>query len=136
MPQYVVMRLMEALNARRKPLNGSRVLIVGLAYKANVDDDRESPSYVLMDLLAASGAEVDYYDPYVPVIKQTREHAHWAGKKSIGWEQECVRAFDAVLISTAHSIVNYHQLVDWSELVVDTRNATRTWQPRNSIVQA
>ena len=136
MPQYVVTRLMEALNARRKPLNGSRVLIVGLAYKANVDDDRESPSYVLMDLLKASGAELSYYDPYVPVIKPTREHPHWAGTKSISWNREAIESFDAVLISTAHANVDYQQLVQWSQLIIDTRNATRPWQPNPKIIQA
>ncbi len=136
MPQYVVSRLMEALNARRKPLNGSRVLIVGLAYKANVDDDRESPSYVLMDLLKASGAELSYYDPYVPVIKPTREHPHWAGTKSVSWDRESIESFDAVLISTAHANVDYQQLVQWSQLIIDTRNATRPWQPNPKIIQA
>ncbi len=75
MPQHVIRKLAEALNTQRKPLNGSKVLLVGLAYKANVDDDRESPGYVLMDLLKAAGSEVAYYDPYVPVIKHTREHS-------------------------------------------------------------
>src|SRR5947207_11699163 len=79
MPEYVVHRVTEALNARRKAVNGSRVLVLGLAYKPNVDDERESPSYVLMDLLMKRGAEVAYYDPYVPVIKSTREHPHFAG---------------------------------------------------------
>ena len=75
MPEHVVHRVADALNSQRKSINGSRVLILGLAYKPNVDDERESPSYVLMDLLQERGAEVDYYDPYVPVIKPTREHA-------------------------------------------------------------
>jgi nucleotide sugar dehydrogenase len=69
MPQYVVNRLADALNSQRKAINGSKVLIVGLAYKPNVDDERESPSYVLMDLLKHRGAEVAYYDPYVPVVR-------------------------------------------------------------------
>ena len=74
-------------------MNGSRVLILGLAYKPNVDDDRESPSYVLMDLLKARGAEVAYYDPYVPVIRPTREHPHWAGTRSVDWNRETLRKF-------------------------------------------
>ena len=69
-------------------MNGSRVLIVGLAYKPNVDDERESPSYRLMDLLKERGAEVAYHDPYVPVIRPTREHPHWAGTRSVGWDRE------------------------------------------------
>ena len=109
---------------------------LGLAYKANVDDDRESPSYVLMDLLKASGAELSYYDPYVPVIKPTREHPHWAGTKSVSWNRESIESFDAVLISTAHANVDYQQLVQWSQLIIDTRNATRPWQPNPKIIQA
>ena len=83
MPLHVINRTAEALNARRKAVNGSRVLIVGLAYKPNVDDERESPSYVLMELLKERGAEVAYYDPFVPVIRPTREHAHWADPRPI-----------------------------------------------------
>ena len=123
MPQYVVHRVAEALNARRKPVNGSRVLVVGLAYKANVDDERESPSYHLMDLLKQQGAEVAYHDPHVPVIRPTREHAHWAGMKSVSWDRETVAGFDAVLISTAHRAVNYEEMAEWAQCIVDTRNA-------------
>src|SRR6266550_4233171 len=123
MPHFVVDRLAEALNARRKPLNGSRVLVLGLAYKANVDDDRESPSYHLMDLLKQQGAEVAYYDPHVPEIRRTREHAHWAGRRSVGWDRHTIASYDLVLISTAHKAVNYQELAEWSQSIVDTRNA-------------
>lgn len=122
MPEYVVNRTAEALNVRRKPLNGSKILIVGLSYKANVDDDRESPSYILLDLFSARGAELSYYDPYVPVIRPSREHGHWAGMKSIDWTKDQIAEFDAVVISTAHSTVNHHQLVEWADLLIDTRN--------------
>lgn len=123
MPHYVVTRVAEALNARRKSVNGSRVLVLGLAYKANVDDDRESPSYHLMDLLKQQGAVVAYYDPHVPVIRPTREHPHWAGTKSVVWDRETLAGFDVALISTAHRAVNYQELADWSPCIVDTRNA-------------
>jgi UDP-N-acetyl-D-glucosamine dehydrogenase len=123
MPEYVVHRVVDALNDRRKAVRGSRVLVVGLAYKPNVDDDRESPSYVLMDLLRRRGADVSYYDPFVPVIRPTREHGHWAGTPSIFWNRENVGSFDAVLIATNHQIINYQQLADWSMCVIDTRNA-------------
>ena len=93
-------------------------MILGIAYKPNVDDERESPSYLLMSLLADRGAEVEYYDPYVPVIKPTREHSRWAGKKSIRWNRASVRSFDLALIAT-----NYHVLADWVDCIVDTRNA-------------
>jgi UDP-N-acetyl-D-glucosamine dehydrogenase len=123
MPEHVVRRVADALNAQRKALNGSKVLIVGLAYKPNVDDERESPSYVLMDLLTERSAEVEYYDPYVPVVRPTREHPHWAGKQSVKWDGPTVGSFDAVLIATNHKCINYQELADWSQCIVDTRNA-------------
>jgi UDP-N-acetyl-D-glucosamine dehydrogenase len=123
MPEYVVHRVADALNAQQKPISGSKILILGLAYKPNVDDERESPSYVLMNLLSERGAEAAYYDPYVPVIKPTREHSHWAGKKSVEWDRATIESFDLVLIATNHSCVNYQELADWAHGVVDTRNA-------------
>ena len=123
MPQHVIHRTAEALNARRKAVNGSRVLVLGLAYKPNVDDERESPSYVLLNLLQQRGAEVAYYDPYVPVIRPTRDHSHWAGMRSISWDQQTVAAFDAVIVATNHQNVNYQELADWTGCIVDTRNA-------------
>jgi UDP-N-acetyl-D-glucosamine dehydrogenase len=123
MPEHVINRVAETLNGVKKPLNGSRVLILGLSYKANVDDDRESPSYHLLEMLKQRGAEVAYHDPYVPVIKLTREHPQWAGVKSVDWNQATVAGFDLVLISTAHANVNYAELADWAKLIVDTRNA-------------
>jgi UDP-N-acetyl-D-glucosamine dehydrogenase len=123
MPEYVVHRVADALNARSKAVKGSRVLILGLAYKPNVDDERESPSYALMELLIERGADVEYYDPYVPVIRPTREHSHFAGKKSIEWDRSAIQKFDLVLIATNHACVNYQELGDWAESIVDTRNA-------------
>jgi UDP-N-acetyl-D-glucosamine dehydrogenase len=144
MPEKVIARVAQALrsgdapspaatragggaNTRRRrvvaaTLRGKRILVLGLAYKANVEDERESPSYRLLDLLTARGAEVAYHDPYVPVIKPTREHPHWAGTKSVKWSRKMISSFDAVLISTAHDAVDYQQLADWSPLIVDTRN--------------
>ena len=123
MPEHVVHRVGDALNAQSKAIKGSRVLVLGLAYKPNVDDDRESPSYVLMNLLAERGAEVAYYDPYVPVIKPTREHPQFAGRKSIEWNRSTIENFDVILIATNHSSVNYHELGAWARCIVDTRNA-------------
>jgi len=122
MPHHVVRRVAEALNNDKKPVNGSRILLVGLSYKANVDDDRESPTYVLMDLLKERGAEISYYDPFVPVIRVTREHGHWAGTKSITWDKNLIAGYDAVLISTAHDAVNYKELGAWAKVIIDTRN--------------
>ena len=122
MPDYVVNRVGEALNSRRKPIKGSKVLILGLAYKPDVDDDRESASYRLLEKLRQRDADVAYYDPYVPVIGQTREHSHWAGTKSVTWDRDTIAGFDAVVIATAHRSVNYDELAEWAQCIVDTRN--------------
>lgn len=123
MPSYVVTRTGEALNEATKSVKGARVLVVGLAYKPNVDDERESPSYRIMELLKRQGANVSYYDPYVPVIGMTREHAEWAGTKSVEWEQSVIASFDVVIVATAHACVDYTQLAEWSQCIVDTRNS-------------
>ncbi|NDV63053.1 nucleotide sugar dehydrogenase [Puniceicoccales bacterium CK1056] len=118
MPDYVIGRVAEALNNDGKAIKGSRILILGLAYKPNVDDDRESPSYVLMEKLEARGAIVDYNDPYVPEIKLTREHPHFAGRKSVEISDE----YDCILLATNHEA---YKAVDFSGFrcpVVDTRN--------------
>ena len=122
MPEHVIDCVSDALNSQQKSISGSRILVLGLAYKPNVDDERQSPSYVLMDLLSERGAELDYYDPYVPVIKPTREHSHWAGKKSLEWNRATIQRFDLVLISTAHKVVNYKELAEWAKCIVDSRN--------------
>ena len=123
MPEYVVNRTAEALNAARKAVNGSKILLVGLAYKADVDDMRESPTFILLDLLKARGAEVAYYDPHVPIIRPTREHGHWTGVASVPWSRESIASFDAVVICTGHKAVNYQELADWAPCIVDSRNA-------------
>src|SRR6266480_212552 len=123
MPEHVVHRVADALNAHGTEVKGSKILVLGLAYKPNVDDERQSPSYVLMALLQDRGAEVAYYDPYVPVIKPTREYAHFAGKKSVEWNRATIGNFDAVLIATNHSCVQYGELGQWARCIVDTRNA-------------
>lgn len=130
MPSYVVGKLTKGLNGQKKPINGSKVLFVGLAYKANVDDDRESPTYVLMDLVSNLGASVEYHDPFVPVIRATREHLHWAGKRSVDLKENEVSGFDAVVISTAHACVDYRNLFKWSKLIIDTRNAISEIDPK------
>src|SRR5438874_6211964 len=126
MPEYVVRRVADALNDAGKAVKGSSILIVGLAYKPNVDDERESPSYFLMEMLKARGAKVAYYDPYVPVIRPTREHAHWTGTRSVEWKKEVISSYDLVLIATNHASVNYQELADWAPRIVDTRNAMAT----------
>jgi UDP-N-acetyl-D-glucosamine dehydrogenase len=118
MPDHVVARVGEALNTVGKPIKGSNILILGLAYKADVDDDRESPSYVLIEKLEAKGAKADYHDPYVPVIRPSREHSHLAGRKSVPIDSTC----DLVLISTAHTPFKNHNFASLPAPLVDTRN--------------
>jgi UDP-N-acetyl-D-glucosamine dehydrogenase len=136
MPEYVVRRTMLALNERGKAVKGSRVLLLGLAYKADVDDMRESPTFELMDRFAALGAAVSYYDPHVPVIGPTREHAKWQGVKSVAWDRATISAADAVVIATNHKAVNLAELADWAPLVVDTRDAMKQVRGKSSIVKA
>ncbi len=123
MPHWVVQRTMEALNERSKSVKGSRILLMGLAYKENVDDMRESPTFDLMDELADLGAEVAYYDPHIPEIIPTREHARWTGIRSVEWTPATIAGFDCILIATNHRVFDLAGLLESAELVVDTRNA-------------
>ena len=118
MPDHVVMKVGKALNSAGKPIKGSKILLLGLAYKADVDDDRESPSYVLMEKLESLGAEVFYHDPFVPQIHKTREHAKLAGRKSVSINFPC----DLVLISAAHAPFKIHDFSQLKVPLVDTRN--------------
>ncbi len=137
MPEWVIHKTMEALNDVGKPMKGSKVLVLGLAYKKDVDDDRESPSYELIDLLREKGAKVDYNDPHCPVVPKTREHAHLAGMKSKPLTEKSLPKYDAVLISTDHTKYDYDFIVKHAQLVVDTRNATKDVKTnRKKIVKA
>lgn len=136
MPMYVVNRTVEALNEREKPVKGSRILILGLAYKPDVDDMRESPTFELLDRFAELGATVDYYDPHVPVIGPTRKHSKWAGKTSVEWSEKTIRSYDAIVISTNHSAFSLNELVCWTSLIIDTRNALSGVQTSCDIVKA
>jgi UDP-N-acetyl-D-glucosamine dehydrogenase len=122
MPYYVVQKLSEALNKYRKSINGSKVLILGMSYKKNIDDLRESPSLKLMDILHEKGATADYNDPYIPELWHTRKFQF--NNKSVDLTAENIRAYDAVLVSTDHSEYNWNFIVENANLVVDTRNAT------------
>ncbi|MFV1884732.1 MAG: nucleotide sugar dehydrogenase [Balneola sp.] len=122
MPQFVIDKLILALNDQSKSVKGSKILVLGVAYKPNVDDMRESPSFPIMDKLVKLGAKVDYYDPWIPVIPPTREHMNWKGVTSIKWEEEGVKSYDSVVIVTDHSEVNYEELLNWSSCIIDSRN--------------
>ncbi|MCW1912656.1 nucleotide sugar dehydrogenase [Luteolibacter sp. GHJ8] len=137
MPDYVIHRAMEALNSRAKPVKGSKILLLGLAYKANVDDMRESPTFALLDGFKRLGAEVSYYDPHVPVVGPTREHMNWAGVRSVEWNEETIRAQDCIVISTHHSAFDLQQLSAWSDLIIDTRNAMASvGTPEGQVIKA
>jgi UDP-N-acetyl-D-glucosamine dehydrogenase len=118
MPDYVVGKVMLALNEAGKAAKGARILMLGLAYKANVDDDRESPAYRLMEKLESLGSVVSYNDPYIPVIRPTREHAAYAGRRSVPVSGD----FDLLLIATAHDEYRELDLLSFGVPVVDTRN--------------
>jgi UDP-N-acetyl-D-glucosamine dehydrogenase len=120
MPSYVVSRVMHALNDDQKPLKGSRVLILGLSYKANIDDDRESPTYEIIELLQEGGAKVDYCDPYFPVARKGRKHD--LGLTSVPCTPQAFAGYDAVVVSTAHDQFKNAELYAGLPLVVDTRN--------------
>jgi UDP-N-acetyl-D-glucosamine dehydrogenase len=125
MPAYVVHRLAEAVDQQaRRGLNGARVLILGLAYKKNVDDMRESPSLKLIELIEARGATVDFHDPHIPEITATREHANLTGRRSVALGAAMLASYDAVLIATDHDAVDYALVVANARVVVDTRNVT------------
>jgi UDP-N-acetyl-D-glucosamine dehydrogenase len=124
MPRYVVSRLSGELDARTgRGLNGSRILVLGLSYKKNVDDTRESPSFKLIELLEKRGAICDVYDPLVPVIPPIREHPELAGRRSVELSDEAISMYDAVLIATDHDSIDYNAIVTNAKLVIDTRNA-------------
>lgn len=126
MPGRVVEKLALAVDQRlQKGLNGTRVLVLGAAYKKNVDDMRESPALEIMELLQRRGANVSYYDPFVPEIPKTREHPALAGMTSVAWKEDLGRDYDALLLVTDHDQVDYHALLRHAPLVVDTRNAFR-----------
>jgi UDP-N-acetyl-D-glucosamine dehydrogenase len=126
MPRYVVARLEQELDrASARSLGSSKVLILGIAYKKNVPDMRESPSLQLMELLEKRGCQVSYSDPLVPEVPPTREHPEFTGRRSVGLTPETLRSFDAVLIATDHDAVDYNLLAEHAKLIVDTRNAMR-----------
>ncbi|MEN6623859.1 MAG: nucleotide sugar dehydrogenase [Smithella sp.] len=121
MPDYVISKVTQALNDAGKPVKGTKILLLGLAYKSNVDDDRESPSYRLMEKLEEMGAIVSYNDPYIPAIKLTREYAKFAGRRSV----EITKDYDVILIATAHDEYFKIDLTSFGIPVVDTRNVIK-----------
>lgn len=129
MPYHVIASVVAALNRQKKPLNGSRVLVLGVAYKRDIDDLRESPSLTIIELLQKEGAQVSYHDPYFPTIGKGRKYDLQMKRVSL----ENLRQYDCVLIVTDHSDYDYQKIVQESQLVVDTRNATKGIQSQNIV---
>jgi UDP-N-acetyl-D-glucosamine dehydrogenase len=123
MPAFVVDKLTEALNERGRSVKGARIMILGVAYKRDIDDTRESPALKLMELLERKGARLAYHDPYVPVLRRSRHYDFHLS--SVPLTEKELAASDVVLIATDHSVFDYEFIVRASSLVVDTRNATR-----------
>lgn len=123
MPYYVVERTMEAANNAGITLKGAKLLIVGLAYKKNIDDLRESPSFMLWKLFEKKGAKIDFYDPYCPVVPKLREYAKYFGKKSITLTKNT--KYDVIVVATAHDSVDHDALAKLGKVVIDTRNAVK-----------
>lgn len=123
MPNYVVSKVMDALNDHGKSLKGSRILILGVAYKKDIDDMRESPSIRLIEILSHKGADVRYNDPFVPVFPRLKGHS--IDLKSVELGEQMLKEFDAVIIATDHSAYDYKWIAEHSNLVIDTRNAAK-----------
>jgi len=132
MPERILQRTIEALSERGKGLTGARILLLGLAYKKNMDDERESPAYRLMELFEMSGVSVAYHDPFVPVIPVTREHARFAGRTSTPISE--AGGFDAIVIVTDHDGMDWDMLLRDARLIVDTRGVFRA--PHEKVVKA
>ncbi|MCU0293529.1 MAG: nucleotide sugar dehydrogenase [Thermoanaerobaculaceae bacterium] len=134
MPHYVVQKLLLALNDRGKSLKGSKVLVLGIAYKKDIDDPRESPAFEIIELLLKLGAEVSYHDPHIPNAPRMRTWPHLPPMQSQPLTPDTLRQADAVLIVTDHTAVDYRQVEEHAQLIVDTRGIYR--DPRSRAVQA
>ncbi len=121
MPAFVVRKTIEAMNQHGLCLKDSRILLVGLAYKGNVDDDRESPTYVIWEALEKHQAKVDYYDPHIAAVRKNREHPQFAGIQSRTLEQVAANPYDAIIVCTAHKSVDHEAMARHATVVVDTR---------------
>jgi UDP-N-acetyl-D-glucosamine dehydrogenase len=132
MPDWVVGKIADALNRRGKPIRGSRILILGIAYKKNVDDMRESPAVALMEILRAKGAEISYSDPHVPVFPRMREHKF--DLTSMALDEEVLAGFDCVVLATNHDAFDYQLIGRRARLIVDTRGIYL--DPAENVVKA
>ena len=132
MPEWVMGKLIEALNDRGRALKGSKALVLGIAYKKNVDDMRESPAVELMELLVKRGAQVEYHDPHVPVFPPMREHKF--DLKSVPLDEKRIASYDVVLLATDHDVVDYELVKRHARLIIDTRG--KYLEPAPNVVKA
>jgi UDP-N-acetyl-D-glucosamine dehydrogenase len=134
MPYYVVEKVMDALNVKKKTIRSSRILVLGLAYKKDIDDTRESPSLKLIELLMEKGANVDFNDPHIPRTKKMRHYD--LKKNSVPLNKTTLAKYDCVIIATDHSSYDYEFILKHSSLIVDTRNAMKGLASKGKVVKA
>ncbi|MFQ6083048.1 MAG: nucleotide sugar dehydrogenase [Candidatus Aminicenantia bacterium] len=133
MPYYVISKTIDALNQKGKSIKGANILVLGISYKKDIDDQRESPSLKIIDLLIKNGAKVSYHDPYVPESHGHRKYPHLK-LKSVELNRETLKKADCVIIATDHSVFDYQWLVKNSSLIIDTRNAIK--EKRKNVIKA
>ena len=138
MPEKVVESVELVLNDKsKKTIDEATILLIGVSYKKNVDDIRESPALVIINRLEQKGAKVEFYDPYIPKIPPTRNYSHLSGKESIDWDCGLLSSFDVVVICADHDQINYQELTEHSKVIIDTRNATaKINEGRSKIIKA
>ena len=134
MPKWVVNRTIDALNQHGKPLKNAKVLVLGIAYKCDVDDMRESPSVHIMEILREKGALISYSDPYVPHFPKMREHQFELSSEKLSPEH--IASFDCVILATQHQLFDYEMIAAHAQLIIDTRGAFRPYQNQANIVSA
>lgn len=136
MHSYVVEKVVSALNMQKKSANGSKVLIFGLAYKANICDLRESPAFPIIERLQRLGIEVDYYDPFVSEIPNSRHFPHLCGKKCINLSSDVIKNYDVCLMLTLHKNVPYEMIAQNAKAIVDTRNCMGAYKTNCNVIKA
>jgi UDP-N-acetyl-D-glucosamine dehydrogenase len=136
MPEYVIENLIKGLNDKRKPVKNSNILILGIAYKKDIDDARETPAFEIMAKLKALGARMDFYDPFVPVCPKTRKYPEFGGMRSIPFTSKALKNYDAAVLVTDHSSVDYKKISDSIPLIIDSRGVYRKSKCRATIIQS
>lgn len=136
MPSFVINKTIDALNKVNLSLSASKILVIGLSYKPNIDDIRESPTFAIFDLLKKSGCKFDYHDNFVPEIPDTREHSEYKGLKSVDLSIKNLKRYDAVIISTNHDYIDYYKLLEESRIIIDSRNSFSKLHSNDKIIKA